>query len=138
MGRCRSALLLLSVVAGCSGGGHKASTPTDAPPETVTPSTSLPVRAAAECRRALKNPSTFVSALPTTVGAIHAITGGPLPTAHPWGNLYADKADGAFAAWCWRLVSPTAYRSYVVGPGPPIFLDMGTDFPPAPGPLAVT
>ena len=127
----------LIVIAACSGGGHKAGPTTDAPPETVTPSTSLPVRATAECRRALKDPNTFVNALATTVGALHGVTGGTVPSAHPWSSLYAGKPDSAFAAWCWRRV-PTGYRSYVVGPGPPIFLDVGSGSPPAPGPLAIT
>jgi hypothetical protein len=134
----RVLVLVVLLAAGCTGGSKHSALPTTAgPPNPVTPSKSLPVRAAAECRAALKEPDTFVNALPTTVGAIHGITGGTVPTAHPWSRLFAGKPERAFAAWCWRRV-PTGYRSYVVGPGAPIFLDMGTDFPPAPGPLAVT
>jgi hypothetical protein len=119
-------IVVMLVVAGCSGGST----------HTVTPSTSLPVRAAAECRAALEEPDSFVSALATTVGAIHGITGGP-GNIHGYAYLYKGKPDGSFAAWCWRRV-PDGYRSYVVGPGAPIFLDMGTDTRPAPGPLAIT
>jgi hypothetical protein len=132
----RALVLVVVMAVGCTGGSKHA-----APPSSLTTapsSTSLPVRAIAECKGALKQPDTFVNALPTTVGGIHGVTGGTLPNAHPWSNLYAGKPESAFAAWCWRRVSSTRYGSYVVGPGPPIFLDVGTGFPPTPGPLAVT
>jgi hypothetical protein len=126
------AVLLLVVAAGCSGGSRKA-----APTSVETPSTAVQIRAAAEYRGALRSPDTFVNALATTVGAIHGITGGTVPTAHPWSNLYAAKPASAFAAWCWRTV-PSGYESYLVGPGPPIFHLGGTDFRPTPGSLAIT
>jgi hypothetical protein len=134
----RRALVLATVViaAGCSGGAkHSASPTTAAPPIPVTRSPSLPVRATAECRAALKQPDTFVNALPTTVGAIHAVTGGP-GNVRTYTYIYKGKPDGSFAAWCWRRV-PDGYRSYVVGPGAPIFLNFGTNVRPPPGPLLV-
>ena len=85
----------------------------------------------------------FVNAQATTVGAIHAITGGPNPNAHPWRSVFANEPADAFAAWCWRETSPHVYRSYVVGPrGAANYFGNnigGNGEPaPAPGPLAVT
>jgi hypothetical protein len=133
----RVPLLAMVVIAtGCTGGAkHSASPTTAAPPIPVTPSTSLPVRATAECRAALKDPDTFVNALPTTVGAIHGIRGGPGNTP-VYSYIYKGKPGGSFAAWCWRRV-PDGYRSYVVGPGAPIFLNIGTNVRPRPGPLDI-
>jgi hypothetical protein len=133
----RRALVLVVVVAsGCTGGTKRSVSPTTAaPPIPVTPSTSLPVRAKAECRAALKQPDTFVNALPTTVGAIHRITGGPGNT-HVYSYIYKGKPDGSFAAWCWRRV-PGGYRSYVIGPAAPIFLNIGTNDRPPPGPVLI-
>lgn len=91
------------------------------------------VRAETQCRAA--SPHTFVKGTPTTVGAIHAITGGRR-TAHPWTNLYAGARPDSFAAWCWRH-DGGGYQSYVVGPAHPIFLNVRTDTAPPDGPLAV-
>ena len=88
----------------------------------------------------------FENAQPTTVGEIHAITGGPPRTAgpnHPWKWVLPDLPDKTFAAWCWRRESASHYVSYVVGyPGGIDYrvvpLPMATDYPPRPGPLPVT
>lgn len=98
-------------------------------------------RAIAACRSA--SHIRFVNAQATTVGAIHAITGGPNPKAHPWRSVFANEPANAFAAWCWRETSPHVYRSYVVGPrGAANYFgnNIGRNGEPAPdpGPLAVT
>jgi hypothetical protein len=80
-----------------------------------------------------------VNAQATTVGDIHAITGGPKGV-HPWATVFASLPDGSFAAWCWRQPSPRTYASYVAGPnGQIVDAHSGTQGdPPAPGPLPVT
>jgi hypothetical protein len=85
----------------------------------------------------------FVNAKATTVGEMHAITGGPSPNMHPWRSLFPNESAKAFAAWCWREPRPHIYRSYAVGPkGQVNFfgnnIGRNGDPPPDPGPLAVT
>ncbi len=82
-----------------------------------------------------------MNAQPTTVGEIHAITGGPKPSGHPWANVLRGLPDDAFAAWCWRQSAPQHYDSYVVGPtGQVIDVHSSTEGPEAlqPGPIVVT
>ena len=77
-----------------------------------------------------------MNALATTVGAIRKIRSGPgLPLTYTW--LYKGEPDDTVAAWCWHR-DGTYYQSYVVGPGPPIFLGMRQNYRPAPGPMIVT
>jgi hypothetical protein len=94
-------------------------------------------RADAACRAAA--PHDFVNAQPTTVGEIHAITGGPKGV-HPWAIVLAGLPNGSFAAWCWRQPTHRTYASYVVGPkGQVVDVNSGTQGdPPTPGPLPVT
>jgi hypothetical protein len=103
-----------------------------------TPNTSAQ-RAENACRAAA--PHDFVNAQPTTVGDIHAITGGPRADGHPWSNVLANVPGTAFAAWCWRQPTPETYVSYVVGPsGQIVHLNVSTHGPPAPlpGPEPIT
>lgn len=133
----RRTLFLLAVAAfatGCS------SSYKDVSHGLVRPLLSAQQRATVECKGALRNQDTFATAQPTTIGAIHRITGGPRPTSHPWSNLYQGQPDDAFAAWCWRSTGLKSYQSYVVGPGSPIFLNVRSDgIERAPvGPVAIT
>lgn len=104
--------------------------------------------AAAALKRAIDmcrapSPVRFVNAKSTTVGEMHAITGGPSPNLHPWRSLFPHEPASAFAAWCWREPRPHIYRSYAVGPkGEVNFfgnnIGRNGEPPPDPGPLAVT
>ena len=131
-------VLVFLVVAGCS--GHKAVAPLPQSSTTVAPLTDQE-RADQACRAAARRD--FFNAQPTTVGAIHAITGGPRTSGHPghpWSNLLAGAPDHSFAAWCWRQPEPQNYVLYVVGPkGEVVPLNVASQgpYPPRPGPLAV-
>jgi hypothetical protein len=119
------------VAAACSSGQ-------DATPLPST-TTSAADRAIAACRDGATG--RFVNARATTVGEIHAITGGPLSASgllHPWRNVLATEPDKAFAAWCWERDGGT-YTSYVVGPGGQVVhTGASTGSKPEPGPLPVT
>jgi hypothetical protein len=120
--RRASAILAVLILAACSSG---------------TDHTTPQSRATIACRAAVKHPATVVSAMATTVGEIHAITGGERGM-HPWSNLYAGAPRRSFAAWCWRRSGGNRYQSFVIGPGAPIFLNVTTSDPLRPGPLPVT
>jgi len=85
-------------------------------------------------------PQDFVNAKATTVGAIHAIAGGP-GNVHGYAWILKDAPPQSFAAWCWRKVSAHSYQGYVVGPKGEV-VDTGEgssgDGPPGPGPLPIT
>jgi hypothetical protein len=84
-------------------------------------------------------PYDFLIAQPTTIGAIHAITGGPRPLAHPWADVLRDQPADAFAAWCWRRPARDLYVPYVVGSGGVVArLNLSTVSRPRPGPPTVT
>jgi hypothetical protein len=108
-----------------------------------SPVAAAALRRAIDACRAASRHASFVNAQATTVGAMHAITGGPSPNMHPWRSLFPHEPANAFAAWCWQEPRPHIYRSYAVGPkGTVNFLgnNIGRNGepPPDPGPLAVT
>ncbi len=142
----RRSLVVLGVVviaAGCSS-NYKA-TPPEHPTTTVTtPVTDVPPprnaqeKAVQACAKVA--PKQFVNAKATTVGAIHAITGGP-GNVHGYAWILKGQPDAAFAAWCWRRTAPNHFKGYVVGPkGEVVETGQGSNGggPPGPGPLAIT
>jgi len=142
MRRVLAVLAVAAFVSGCTS-DHKAA---PRPTTTTAPSQfklTAQHRATLECKQALRYADTFATAQPTTVGAIHRITGGPPHRngpSHPWSYLYTGKPNDAFAAWCWRSTGNRSYQSYVVGPGHPIFLDVtasGVHAAPV-GPMVIT
>ena len=116
MRRASVALVFALVAVGCSS-DHKA---TPQPPTTsTTPRTDVPPPSNAQekavhaCSKA--TPKDYVNAKATTVGAIHAMRGGPgnVP-GYTW--ILKDAPPKSFAAWCWRKAGPDSYKGYVVGP----------------------
>src|ERR1700688_5208426 len=83
------AIAVVVLIVGCSRGGgrHAAPTTTNVAPSTTSVTTRTAVRfdtqqrAAQACKKAA--PHDLYSSSPTTVGAIHSITGGPRPGANP-------------------------------------------------------
>ena len=142
MRRASIALVVALVAVACSS-DHKATPP---PPTTAgtTPHTDVPPprnaqeKAVQACAKAM--PKDYVNAKATTVGAIHAMRGGPgnVP-GYTW--ILKDAPPKSFAAWCWRKAGPDSYKGYVVGPNGEV-VDTGQGSsgagPPTPGPLAVT
>ena len=115
-----SVILVILIAAGsaCSNGDHLVG-----PTRAVTRAEAAQRHASYVCAKALNAPETLASASPTTVGQIHALTGGS-PAGHPWSNLFVGKPARSFAAWCWRREGTDSYQSFVVGPGRAIFLDV--------------
>jgi hypothetical protein len=147
MGRQRvlAALAVAIAVAGC-GSDHKTVTPSLPAPTITSPRSDvgpdkLTARQQADdsCRKV--EPKNFVNALPTTVGAIHAIVGGP-PAAdgtqpHPYASLLKDAPPQEFAVWCWYQPEPQSYKLLVIGASGEV-VDTGqrsSGGPPKPGPL---
>jgi hypothetical protein len=149
-------VLAVAAAAGCSGTNKAATPPPSTAPTLTTPHTDLPPRqitaqqqADEVCRKA--TPKDFVNALPTTIGAIHAITGGPPgrdgKPLHPYTWLFPALPDQMFAAWCWHQPTPHNFKLLVVAPSGQggsgqVTLETGQGSsgggPPRPGPLAVT
>ena len=135
------AVVLAASLTTCSGSPRHGAAET--PDATTTEGSNPPTQqelADHACKAAAG--ASFENAQPTTVGAIHAITGGPSPSGHPWKWILASEPDDTFAAWCWRREGPR-YVAFVVGYGVgPRFVvvsvNMSTDQKPRPGPLPVT
>jgi hypothetical protein len=139
--RVLALLAVAAVAAGCSS-DHKAAAP---PTTTVTtprsdapPPRNAQERAVQACANVA--PKEYVNAKATTVGAIHAIRGGPgnVP-GYTW--ILKAAPPQSFAAWCWRQPKPGYFKGYVVGPNGEV-VDTGQESSgagsPTPGPLAVT
>jgi hypothetical protein len=135
-------LAIAVVAAGCSS-DHKTATPTSTTVTTLGTDVPEPrspqERAVQECAKVA--PKDFANAKPTTVGAIHAITGGPSRDGKPvYGYAWILKGlpPQSFAAWCWRKSGTDMYHGYVVGPNGEV-VDTGQGSggagPPPPGPM---
>jgi hypothetical protein len=86
------AVLIAVVATGCTGGSHKATTPTGSTAVIAT-------RAERLCRATVPDPEHLVSSDPTTVGAIRGVTiatVGPSQT-----HSFPTLTESDFGAWCW-------------------------------------
>jgi hypothetical protein len=147
VGRVLVVLAVFVVAAGCSS-DHKATAPPTTTKITTHVTDVLPPRTAQEkavqaCAKAV--PRGFVNAKATTVGAIHAITGGPPgqdgKPLHGYAWIFRDLPDQDFAAWCWYEVTPHNFKLLVVGPsGETVDSGQGSSGggPPGPGPFQIT
>ena len=123
--------------AACSS-GHKPVTP---PPSTTTSTTAQIItqeQADRACRQATTN---FVNAQPTTVGAIHAITGGPSRGGKPpYAWILKNAPPQETVAWCWYQPTPHRFKLIVVAASGEVVHSgqvSNGGGPPRPGPLAV-
>ena len=94
----RALVVVVLVVAGCTGGHRKVSN-LEHPPTTTTVVPTLAARAEKLCRAMVPDPTRLVSSAPTTVGAIRSTPIGTIgPTQfHQFPTLSREH----FAAWCW-------------------------------------
>ncbi|MCX6521887.1 MAG: hypothetical protein NTZ21_14615 [Actinobacteria bacterium] len=88
----------------------------DSRPSAVDPTSTAGGAAAATdelCASLVPGQYGFFQSLPTTVGEIRTVEGGPAPGSRLWPDALAGHADGDAAAWCQGKDAGNGYVFYV-------------------------
>lgn len=130
------AWFLSVLVVGCSNDASDGSSATTSFPATSATLTAID----GLCASAVPVQYEFFQSLPTTVGEIRNVTGGPAPGSRLWPNALAGHADDDTAAWCQGKDAGTGYVFFVVtadGTTDVLGYQRGLDVPPPAGPPLV-